>query len=815
MFGDFGSKRTTLLIVALGGLLVDATVLPRDVVADISVDIVSSSPSQASPRNRWANAHAKAKAFLEKFTLEQKVNVTTGVGLGAGRDGRVSALKTPRKQSPIYRSYERSRFAYRDIPVSPTVSSVFCPNSIPFRRLGVRFADFVTAFPAGINAAATFDRELIRKRGEAMGKEFRGKGVHVALGPAMNFPRAPEGGRMWESFGGDPYLQGEASYETITGIQSQGVQATAKHYLDNDQEHFRETSSSNVDDRRQHEVYLHPFLKSVQAGVNAVMCSYNLVNGTYACENPTLLNDVLKHQLGFQGYIMSDWWATHSTGSASAGLDMNMPGNLGFGLEGTYFGLNLTEAVQNGKVDESRVDDMAERIVAAWFYAGQNEDYPEVNFNAWNPNDTATNQHVDVQDDHYRQVIQIGAASTVLLKNTENTLPLHKPGSIAIIGSDSAPPPRGPNGFSDRGGTDGTLAMGWGSGTVQFPYLISLRGDPFEQPLEAIQSRAEEDDTSVSSWLLDWDTQGAATAAAHEDVAIVFIKSDSGEGYITVDGNAGDRKNLTAWENGDQLVKAVASANSRTIVVVHSVGPLVVEPWIDHPKVTAVVWAGLPGQESGNSLTDILYGDVNPSGRLPYTIGKKASDYAATVVTTGGPNPNDVQIDYTEGLQIDYRWFDAKNIAPRFEFGFGLSYTKFEYSGLEVSALLGPESPHADAWAQGHATSNHAGASLVDWLHAGAYQITFHVKNTGKVDGHEVPQLYLHPPASAKSPPNILRGFDRVHISAGQTAKVTFTLSRYDLSIWDVVKQGWVKPSGEWTFSVGASSRDFRLHGNI
>ena len=225
-------------------------------------------------------------------------------------------------------------------------------------------------------------------------------------------------------------------------------------------------------------------------------------------------------------------------------------------------------------------------------------------------------------------------------------------------GNDSGPSSRGPNGYSDRGGDDGTLAMGWGSGTANFPYLIT--------PLEAIQARARQDGALVEWFFSNWDLVGAqATVEAQAaEVALVFVNSDSGEGYITVDGNEGDRKNLTSWVNGDALIQAVADVHPNTVVVVHSVGPLIVEPWIEHPNVTAVLWAGLPGQESGNSLVDVLYGDVNPSGRLPYTIAKSPADYSAQLVT-GGTGNDILKIDYTEGLMIDYRHFDAVSVCLR------------------------------------------------------------------------------------------------------------------------------------------------------
>ena len=321
-------------------------------------------------------------------------------------------------------------------------------------------------------------------------------------------------------------------------------------------------------------------------------------------------------------------------------------------------------------------------------------------------------------------------------------------------GNDSGPSARGPNGYPSNAGDDGTLAMGWGSGTASFQYLIT--------PLEAIQQRAREDRSSVSWFLSNWDLEGAANTVLDQDVALVFANADSGEGaalvgegapsipgMILVDGMAGDRSNLTLWGNADALVNAVAAVNNNTIVVVHSVGPVIVEPWIENPNVTAVLWAGLPGQESGNSLVDVLYGAVNPSGRLPYTIAKDPADYPTQLVTadsngTGNtgwlPFPIFI-IEYTEGLHVDYRHFDANGIEPRFPFGFGLSYTTFSYSDLHVQTVQQTDADSAAlevTWAQGEASPNVEGGSTAIWLHRPVFEVSFSVKNTGKVKGGEV-----------------------------------------------------------------------------
>ncbi|KAI9432198.1 beta-glucosidase [Lactarius indigo] len=730
----------------------------------------------------WTSAYEKAKAKVATFTLDQKVNITTGVGW---QDGRCVG-NTP---------------SVGDFPG-------LCLDDSP---LGVRFADFATVFPAAINAATTWKRSLLRARGVAMGKEHVGKGVNIALGPMMNMGRIAQGGRNWEGFGADPFLAGVGAYETILGMQSAGVQACAKHYINNEQEHGRPQSSSNVDDRTQHEIYAAPFLRSVMAGVASVMCSYNLVNGIYACENNSTLNGILKSEFGFQGFVMSDWSATHSTISAITGLDMTMPGDITFNSGTSYFGANLTAYVRNGTIPEARVDDMATRILAAWYLLGQDSaSYPHTNFNAFHPLDQATNEHVDVQDDHDIVVREIDAASVVLLKNVGGALPLKKPRTLVLIGSDAGPAhATGPNGFSTQTGIDGILAMGWGSGTAKFTYLIS--------PYEALQARARKDHTSFSWVFNDFNLAGAGSAAIQQDAAIVFLQSDSGEGYITVDGNEGDRHNLTAWHNGDALVKAVATQNNNTIVVVNSVGPIILEPWIDHPNVTAVIWAGLGGTETGNALVDVLYGTVNPSGRLPYTIAKSPSDYSAKLAT-GGTGKQILNITYSEGLFIDYRHFDAANIAPRYEFGFGLSYTTFEYSGLSITPIVGGQDQDGALeanWAAGKPSPQVVGSSTALWLHRPAFKVSFMVKNTGPVAGTEIPQLYLHFPVRAGEPPSVLRGFTDVDLQPGEAQGVMITLSRYDLSIWDVVSQSWIRPAGSYSLSIGASSRDFRLKDTI
>nr|XP_019015024.1 beta-glucosidase [Kwoniella pini CBS 10737]OCF53805.1 beta-glucosidase [Kwoniella pini CBS 10737] len=721
--------------------------------------------SYYNPSSKWNEAHKKASRYLSNWTIEEKVLLTTGMG------------------------WEQGRCLGNIAPIPSRNFSGLCLMDSP---LGIRLTDYNSAFPAGVNVASTFDKDLMYARGFAMGQEFKGKGAHIALGPMTNMYRVPAGGRNWEGFGGDPYLSGWATQMTVWGIQDAGVQATVKHYIGNEQERNRTTSDSQFTDRTMREIYSHPFLKAVQADVASVMCSYNLVNGSWACQNSEMLNGILKEDFGFRGYVMSDWNAQHSgVLSANSGLDMTMPGDIEQKSLTSYWGLNLTESINNGSVPIDRLDDMAQRIMAAYFLLGQDQGYSEVNFDSARPLAEANNSHVDVRDEHWKVIQHIGAASTVLLKNINNTLPLKSPRKMTLIGSDLGPSYKGPNGYSDRGGDEGTLAMGWGSGTCNFPYLVD--------PLQAIAHQARKDGTTLDWWFNDFDVDSAKYWATGYDVALVGINSDSGEGYITVDGNEGDRNNISAWHNGSELVQAVASVNNNTVVIVHSVGPIDMEDWIDHPNVTAVLWAGLPGQESGNSLVDVLYGWYNPSGRLPYTIAKKLEDYPAELVYVDTNIPEHPVVEYKEELNIDYRHFLSKNVTPRYEFGYGLSYTTFEYNGLDMW--------DNEAWNE-RDLQGEDDDILEEKLHKTRWTISVDVTNTGDVFGCDIPQLYLAYPPEAGEPPKVLRDFNRVQLAPAETKNVQFELSKYDISIWDVVKQKWVIPNGNFGIEVGRSSMD-------
>ncbi|KAL1649924.1 hypothetical protein SLS58_001300 [Diplodia intermedia] len=720
--------------------------------------------SRASPVRRqstggWDAAYVKSEAALAQLTQDEKVGIVTGVG------------------------WQNGPCVGNTSPVPKIGYPSLCMQDGP---LGIRFAQGVTAFPAGVHVASTWDKKLLYERGVAMGAEAKALGVNVQLGPGSGaLGKIPEAGRNWEGFSPDPYLAGIAMQETIIGMQSSGVQACAKHYIANEQELNRNTISSNLDDRTMHELYLWPFADAVNANVASVMCSYNKLDGVWACENDHILNGLLKDELAFRGYVMSDWNAQHSTVlSANSGLDMTMPGD-DFTGGGIYWGPNLTAVIAAGEVPQERLDDMVKRILAAWYLTGQDTGYPPVLFSSWDGGAGGP----DVQADHKNVARAVARDGIVLLKNENGTLPLGSnaaPASLAIIGQSAIVNPDGPNACEDRACNTGHLAMGWGSGTAQFPYLVA--------PLDAIQPRAEAAGTTLTLSATD-DQAAAAAAAAAAEMAVVFITADSGEEYLTVEGNAGDRVNLDPWHDGNGLVAAAASAGKPVIVVANSVGPLILESILGHANVVALVWAGIAGQESGNGLVDVLYGDANPNGKLPYTIAKAAADYGTRLVTA-------LEDGFEEGLYIDYRHFDKAEIEPRYEFGFGLSYTNFTYSELVVGDGGG---------------GSHYGPSAITDLYAPLATVTATITNTGGVDGAEVAQLYLSLPASAgvDAPARQLRGFEKIGLAAGESGSVEFVIRRKDASYWDVTSQQWVLPSGRRTVSVGASSRDLRLEGSL
>ncbi|KAK4109491.1 glycoside hydrolase family 3 protein [Canariomyces notabilis] len=537
-------------------------------------------------------------------------------------------------------------------------------------------------------------------RGVALGEEFRGKGANVYLGPTVGpLGKKPLGGRNWEGFGADPVLQAKAAALTIQGVQEQGVIATVKHLIGNEQEMFRMYNpfqpgySANIDDRTMHELYLWPFAEAVHVGVGAVMTAYNAVNGSACSQHSYLVNGLLKDELGFQGLVMSDW-LSHISGvdSALAGLDMNMPGDTNIPLFGfSLWQYELTRSVLNGSVPLDRLNDMATRVVATWYKMGQDQDYPRVNFHSYTRDRDGlvypgalfspirqVNWFINVQADHNLVARQVAQDAITLLKNDGGLLPLSNASTISVFGTDAQVNPDGPNACANRACNKGTLGMGWGSGVAEYPY--------FDDPISAIRRRVPD------VQFYNTDTFPSVPSPSPEELAMVFISSDSGENSFTVEGNHGDRdaSRQAAWHGGDKLVQDAAAKYSNVVVVVHTVGPIIMESWIDHPSVKAVLIAHLPGQEAGESLANVLFGDVSPSGHLPYSITKAESDLPKSLSELKTFTFGQVQDTYSEGLYIDYRWLNKAGIKPRFAFGHGLSYTTFTFSNATIRPATTP-----------------------------------------------------------------------------------------------------------------------------
>lgn len=586
-----------------------------------------------------------------------------------------------------------------------------------------------TALPAPISLAASWDTRLAKLYGTVVGTEAKALANGFLEGPDINIARVPQNGRTFEAFGEDPFLVGQTAASEIQGIQSQGIIAEAKHMAGNNQETNRTTINDIIDERTLREIYLPAFHTSVtQGNAGAVMCAYNLVNGTYNCENDLLMNQILKGEWTFNGFITSDFGAVHSTvPSALAGLDLEMP-------TGIYFSDPLTAAVNAGQVPMSVIDDKLIRRFATMIRFGIFDNPP-------------VNEPVPTQTDGVT-ARQIAEQGMVLLKNDGPMLPLDASQlhSIAVIG------PYASN----------AMTGGGGSSQVVPAYTVD--------PVPGIQSRVG---SAVSVTLADGSSVSRAVSLAQSaDLAIVMVGDSEAEGTdhpISLSGNQ------------DQLVQAIVAANPHTVVVIKS-GSAVLMPWV--ASVPAILEAWYPGEEDGNAVAAVLFGDVNPSGKLPLTFPVNVSDLPANTPAQY-PGINNVA-NYSEGVFVGYRYFDANNIQPLFEFGRGLSYTSFTYANFAVAAS-GP------------------GAA-----------VDFDVSNSGKVAGAEVAQLYVGMPSMAVAqPPKQLKGFQKVMLQPGQTSHIQLLLDQSAFSYWDVNTHGWLVAPGTYQIMIGSSSRDIRLQGQV
>ncbi|WP_426592376.1 beta-glucosidase [Cellulomonas sp. McL0617] len=631
----------------------------------------------------------------------------------------------------------------------------------------VRGSTGVTIFPDQIGLAATFDEQLAFDKGAAQADEAFQSGKNVILGPGVGGGRTPLSGRTPEYLGEDSLLSGNMAAATVNGIQTgnptEPVMAVIKHYVANEQELDRQTSSSNVDGRTLREVYNLPFKIMIdKSNPGGVMCSYNQVNGVYACENP-ILNNVLKGDTGFQGYVVSDFGAVHSTApSLVAGLDqeLNRPR--------FYTPATIGAAIDNGSVTRAQIDAAAFRVVRAYIANGL-FDHPL-------PATPSTSSSTDA---HKALAAQIASESSVLLKNDSNVLPLTaSTKKIAIIGPTASNTPT--NGVSAA--TVCNQGGGFGGGPACTNPVA---------PLDAITARAAQVGATVTFDNGADVTTAAATAAA-ADVAIVFGYSKQGEGS--------DRTTLALDNNGDALIAAVAAANPKTVAILET-GTATTMPWLANVKSVFEAW--YPGEQQGTAIARLLYGDDNFVGKLPMTFPKSLADiptntpqqYPGTFsngTTTRPAGTSEIrQVNYSEGLLVGYKWYSAKNIDPLFPFGYGLSYTGFAYNNLKVTAKTN-------------------GKKSID--------VTFLVTNTGPKLGTDTAQVYLTLP-SATGEPKRLVGYAKVSPNVGRGDKVTVSIdpqgADLPLSYYDTASHAWTIAPGAYTVEVGTSARDTRLTGTF
>ena len=696
-----------------------------------------------------------------------------------------------------------------------------------------RYPGTSTQWPSGLTAARAWDLGLLREWGAAMGAEFAGKGANVLFGPALNVARVANGGRSFEYLSGeDPYLGHALAQPLVKGIQSAGVIANAKHFIDNSQEGLlrggerplpsgsggdgdRHRTSSAVDERTQRELYFPPFEGAVSAGVLSFMCADNLVNGRYACENDDTMLGLLKSPplgagggAGFAGWVCSDYDGTRSTvGAANAGLDLAMPGPP---ITVDFFGAPLLAAVLNGSValnasaaraaglpPLAAIDEKVTRIVYSMAALGMLAGGGAAANGTVGANVTSTA--------HTALARKMAARAVVLLTNRP-VAPIILRDAAAGDGQEGRlPSPLLPlpssGGFSvavvgEAAAGAGAVFGGGGSGRVTPKYTVSV--------LEALRNHLGAASVSFSGGSGSGGAAAAAAAAAAADVALVVLAATSAEGT--------DRANLTLPQS--ELVPLVAAANARTIVVTITPGPFLTKPFLGGGgggSVAALLDMGLPGEQEGAALVDVLFGVENPAGRLPHTLPNVENEVRMTEAQYPGTPPrNDSGGDaphactfhpdpspggggcicsptvanFSEGLEVGYRWYDAHGVAPAFAFGHGLSYTTFGYSDLAVEVLGG----------------------------GGGAVATVTVTNTGKVCGAEVAQLYLRYPDAAGEPFKQLRGFQKVDVlEPGATATVRFALPDRWLSTWDVAAHAWAVARGTFVASVGASIADIRL----
>ena len=708
---------------------------------------ITSLSSQNNPGQRpWMNPNLspddRAEMVLKQLTLDEKIALVHGNGMA----------HAPQWQMPLTYLSNGGAGYVEGIP-----RLGIPPLYISDAAYGVRSSGengrYSTALPSNLGAASSWDPELAYEYGALIGRELRAQGFNMTLGGGVNLTREPRDGRTFEYLGEDPVLAGTLVGNLMKGEKAQHVISDLKHYAANDQETGRNVVNAIISKRALQETDLLAFHIGLQISDAAgVMCSYNRINGDYACENRYLLNEVLKHDWGFRGFVLSDWGGTHSTVKASAaGLDQEQP-------MAEFFGQPLKQAVLDGKVHLAEIDDHARRVLRSEFASGIVDDPVEKSV-------------VDVESG--LEIAQhIEEQSIVLLKNDGPILPL-TPGSLhslAVIGAhaDVGMISGGGSAQVDPPGGNAIAPPGKGATTWQAHIWFPT------SPLKALKAKLPNTNVEFNS---GDDAAAAASLAKRVDVAIVFAHQWESEDM--------DLPSLSLPDNQDALIAQVAAANPRTIVVLETGGPVTM-PWVD--KVAGIVEAWYAGSRGHVAVANVLVGEVNPTGKLAVTFPKSEHDLPHPSIPILGAAESKAaepkySVQYDEGLKVGYKWYEAENKPVLFPFGYGLSYTTYQYSNLKVSS--------------------------------DGRTVTFDVMNAGKRVGAEIAQVYVTLPAAAGEPPKRLVAWTKVKLNPGESKNVSVAVDPEYLRIFDEAKNSWILVPGSYSFKVGGSSQELPLQQEV
>jgi beta-glucosidase len=735
-------RRQRKYMATLGGLASAATV---GILCLMGVP-VKAQPHPPQPHlwmDKSLSPDDRAGMVLKQMTLDEKILLMHGEGM-------------PGWSRPMPKTYLGNQGAGFIMGIPRLgIPQVEMSDAAYGVRSSAQNGRYSTALPSNIAAAASWDPDAACDYGALIGRELRAQGYNMTLGGGVNLTREPRNGRTFEYQGEDPLLAGMLVGNRIKCEQAQHVIGDIKHYVMNNQENGRDEVDIIIGKRAMQETDLLAFHIGIAVGdPAAVMCSYNSVNGDYACQNKYTLTDVLKNDWQYKGFVLSDWGGTHSTVKASAaGLDHEEPMD-------DFYGAKLKQAVEAGTVPMAQLDDHVHRILRSMFLAGL-FDYP-------------TQKSVVDVEGGFAVARRLAEQSIVLLKNQPGLLPIDRSTvhSIAVIG------PHADTGMISGGGSaqvdpPGQPAAPWQS-QVWFP----------TSPLKAVSAADPAAQVTFDSGA---DPAAAAAVARRADVAIVFVYRWMSEGT--------DLPDLSLAGNQDALIQQVAEANPRTIVVLET-GTAVVMPWID--KVAGVMEAWFAGSKGADAVANVLFGQVNPSAKLPMTFPLSVADLPHPKLIKPPPGHNagagavlkaetakpTFSVHYDEGLKVGYKWYDAEKKPVLFPFGYGLSYTTYKYSDLQVTAEREPK-------------------------------ITFTVKNTGSRAGAEIAEVYVALPASAEEPPKRLAGWSKLLLNPGESREVSLTIHPRELSIFDESSDEWKQLPGLYTFMVGGSSQDLPLHQEV